>query len=74
MAEVSLAWLLHQPGVTAVLAGSRSPEQILQNARAGSLHLTPAILRELTAATDDLKRKLGTNEDLYEGAAKSRLR
>ena len=74
MAEVSLAWLLHQPGVTAVLAGSRSPEQILQNARAGSLHLTPDILRELAAATDDLKQRLGTNQDMYDGAAKSRFR
>ena len=74
MTEVALAWPLYQTGVTAVLAGSRKPEQIRQNAPAGSLELSPNVLRELSEATDDLKNKLGPNQDMYLPAAKSRIR
>ena len=31
MATVALAWCLHKPGVTTVLAGARSPEQVALN-------------------------------------------
>ena len=37
--QVALAWALHQPGVSAVLAGSRSPAHIGANAHAASLDL-----------------------------------
>jgi len=72
MAEVALAWVLHQPGVTAVLAGARRPDQIIQNARAAALELAPEIVSELTQATDELKLKLGANLDQYQ--SDSRLR
>jgi aryl-alcohol dehydrogenase-like predicted oxidoreductase len=65
MAVVSLAWLLHQPGVTAVLAGSRRPEQIEQNALAAELALSGDTLQALSSATDELKDKLGANQDMY---------
>jgi aryl-alcohol dehydrogenase-like predicted oxidoreductase len=65
MAVVSLAWLLHQPGVTAVLAGSRKPEQIEQNALAAELTLSADTLQALSDATADLKDKLGANQDMY---------
>jgi aryl-alcohol dehydrogenase-like predicted oxidoreductase len=73
MATVALAWLLHQPGVTAVLAGGRRPDQIRENARAGDLKLAPEILTELTQATEDLKQKLGPNQDMYMTASQSRI-
>ena len=73
MAAVSLAWLLHQSGVTAVLAGSRKPEQIRQNALAGDLELPTEIVEELAAASDDLKRKVGSNQDMYLTASESRI-
>lgn len=72
MAEVSLAWVLHQPGVTAVLAGARRPDQIKQNARAAALELPPEIVSELTQATDELKLKLGTNLDQYQSDSRFR--
>ena len=37
--QVALAWALHQPGVSAVLVGSRSPAHIGANAHAASLNL-----------------------------------
>jgi methylglyoxal reductase len=40
-AQASLAWLIAQPGVTGVIAGSRNPAHILENISAGSLALTP---------------------------------
>ncbi|WP_273654494.1 aldo/keto reductase [Cellulomonas fimi] len=40
-AQASLAWLLAQPGVTGVIAGSRNPAHILENVSAGSVTLTP---------------------------------
>jgi aryl-alcohol dehydrogenase-like predicted oxidoreductase len=72
MAQVALAWLLDQRGVTSVLAGARQPEQIVQNAQASDLELPSDVLRDLAKATDALKRKLGTNLDQYQ--ADSRFR
>lgn len=74
MATTSLAWLIQQPGVAAVLAGGRKPEHITQNAQAVELAMSDEIQQELAAATDDLKALLGTNPDQYQGAANSRFR
>jgi myo-inositol catabolism protein IolS len=40
MAQVAIAWVLHQPGVTAALAGSRSPRHTQENAQ--SVHVALA--------------------------------
>jgi len=73
MAAVALAWLLYQPGVTAVLAGARTPQQIRENARAGRLALTPETVAALSAATEELKQRLGSNQDMYLSADQSRI-
>ena len=65
MADVALAWLIHQPIVTSVLAGFRNVEQAVQNASAGSLTLSDDVVAELSAATDPVKEKLGTNTDMW---------
>ena len=72
MVGVAIAWLLRQPGVTSVIAGARSPDQIKQNAQAANLALAPEIVDELTRATNDLKHKLGPNPDLWQ--SESRIR
>lgn len=72
MSRVALAWLLHQPGVTAVLAGARTPEQINENVLAGTLHLQPETVAALTSATEDVKAKLGDNPDMW--STESRFR
>jgi len=66
MANVALAWLLEQEGVTAVIAGGRSPQQALVNAAAADLELSPDILADLAAATDALKQALGPNADMWQ--------
>jgi len=72
MASVSLAWLLHQPGVTSVIVGARKPHQIGQTAQAADLELSSAVVEALTAATEEVKRKLGPNPDMWQ--AESRFR
>jgi aryl-alcohol dehydrogenase-like predicted oxidoreductase len=72
MSRVALAWLLYQPGVTSVLAGARTPGQIHDNVQAAALELPPEIVEELTAATEEVKQKLGANPDMW--ATESRFR
>ena len=43
IAQVALAWALHQPGVSAALAGSRSPTHIVENSRAARLDVAGAL-------------------------------
>jgi aryl-alcohol dehydrogenase-like predicted oxidoreductase len=40
-AQVTLAWLLGRPGVTSLVVGARTPEQLSDNLAAASLELTP---------------------------------
>jgi len=40
LAQLAIAWTLHQPGITAALVGARTPEQVRENLAAGSLALT----------------------------------
>lgn len=59
MPDVSLAWLLHQPTVTSVLAGASRPDQIRQNASAAAIRLSPEVLKALDDATRTVKEKDG---------------
>ena len=43
------AWTVHQPGVTAAIAGSRNPQHVRSNAAAGDVDLDDETLRELEA-------------------------
>jgi aryl-alcohol dehydrogenase-like predicted oxidoreductase len=47
VAQLALAWNVHQPGVTAAIAGSRNPEHLRENAAAGDVDLDEAALKEL---------------------------
>ncbi len=70
MADVALAWLLHQPAVTSVIFGARSPDQVAGNVAASQLHLDEATLTELARATDPLKHALGSSADLWAGESR----
>jgi aryl-alcohol dehydrogenase-like predicted oxidoreductase len=47
LAKLALAWVLHQPGVTGVIAGSRAPDHVRENASVGSVRLEPSDLVEI---------------------------
>ena len=52
MAQVALAWLVDRPGVTSVILGARTVEQLDDNLGAAGLHLTVAETSRLDAASD----------------------
>ncbi len=72
--QLALAWLLHQPGVTSVLAGIRNAAQAESNAQAVELRLDDDVLKRLDQATARVKEILGKNPDMWETAERSRFR
>ena len=72
MANVAMAWLLHQPGVTSIIAGARTPDQIQRNVEAVDLELSPEIVIELNQVTDELKQTLGPNPDMWQSESRFR--
>lgn len=46
-AQLALAWISHQEGVTAAIAGSRSPDHVRENAGAGTITLAEKELGEI---------------------------
>ncbi len=57
-AQVSLAWLVAQPGVTSVIAGARTPAQAIENAGAADLELAPGELAAIDGAFGALELDL----------------
>jgi aryl-alcohol dehydrogenase-like predicted oxidoreductase len=49
LSQLALAWNVHQPGVTAAIAGSRNPAHVSTNAAAGDIVLDEPTLAELDA-------------------------
>ena len=48
MAEVALAWLRDRPGVTSVILGARTQDQLAANLRSAALTLTADETQSLT--------------------------
>ena len=63
--RASMAWVLRQPGVAAVLIGARTPEQIVDNVAFADLELGEDLLRQLEQATGELKELMGANPDMW---------
>ena len=72
MAQVALSWLLSRPGVASIIAGARNPEQVNINAKAGEVELSSEVLEQLILAGEELKRKLGSNPDMWESDSRIR--
>ncbi len=66
MAQLAIAWLLTRPGVTAVLAGARSPDQLEQNVAAAGTSLPDELVSGLTEASEELKAALGDDADPWD--------
>jgi aryl-alcohol dehydrogenase-like predicted oxidoreductase len=74
MSDLAAAWLLHQPGVSAVLTGIRRPEQADANVKAASLSLDRETLAELDRVSQPVKEALGKNPDLWQSGVDTRFR
>ena len=59
---------------SAVLAGARDPDQVMENARAADIQLDESTLEQLNAATDPVKARLCPNLDIINEAARSAIR
>ena len=51
VAQVALAWLLHQPGVTSVIMGAKRPDQLADNLGAANLFLSADEITALSEAS-----------------------
>jgi aryl-alcohol dehydrogenase-like predicted oxidoreductase len=51
VAQVALAWLLHQPQVTSIIVGAKRPEQLADNLAATELMLTEIELQQIGDAS-----------------------
>lgn len=74
MADVALAWCAQQPGITSVIAGVSSAEQLQRNVAGLATPLPDEIVVQLNHVTDDLKQTLGPNADMWDGSENSRFR
>jgi aryl-alcohol dehydrogenase-like predicted oxidoreductase len=70
MADVSIAWLLAQRGVTSAIVGGRNADQARRNAHAADLVLEQEVIQQLSLATDSLKDYLGDNADMWQGMSR----
>ncbi|MHB1295711.1 MAG: aldo/keto reductase family protein [Anaerolineae bacterium] len=48
-AQLAVAWILRQPGVSSVITGATRPEQVLDNAKAGEVDLSTEVLDKIEA-------------------------
>jgi aryl-alcohol dehydrogenase-like predicted oxidoreductase len=71
-AQVALAWLLAQPGVTAVIVGASSVDQARDVAKASELRLAPAELELLGRTCARAARLLKLSDRLYSTAVLGR--
>jgi aryl-alcohol dehydrogenase-like predicted oxidoreductase len=54
LAQVAVAWVFSQPGVTSAIVGARNPEQAVSNARAADLDLAPGDIRTIRTIFEPL--------------------
>lgn len=52
LAQLALAWVVHQEGITGAIAGSRSARHVAENAGAGDIELSPEDLAEVDSIVD----------------------
>lgn len=52
LAQLALAWTVHQPGLTHALVGARDPDHARSNAKAGSVELSDQDLRTINEAIE----------------------
>jgi aryl-alcohol dehydrogenase-like predicted oxidoreductase len=74
LAQVAIAWLMAQPGVTSVIVGARKVAHVASAVEAAGLVLGPAEIARLNEITAPLKRRLGRNADMWQNAIDSRVR
>jgi len=73
MDQLSIAWLLAKPFLSATLVGSRTIDQLKKNIAACTITLNQDIIAEIDRISLPLLHKLGPSADYYENPANSRI-
>ena len=47
MAQLAIAWVLHNPGVSAAIIGATRPEQVRENVKASGVRLDDEVMRKI---------------------------
>ncbi|WP_077147554.1 aldo/keto reductase family protein [Sphingopyxis sp. KK2] len=55
MAQLAIAWVLAQPGITSAIVGASRPEQLRETAKAADLAIDPALLAEAAAIIEGVR-------------------
>lgn len=74
MAQVALAWLLHQTGVSTTIVGARKPNQLARNIDAVDLQLPADALQKLDEASTPLRTHMAGNADMWDSGDAARVR
>ncbi|MCX8063845.1 MAG: aldo/keto reductase [Candidatus Hydrogenedentes bacterium] len=74
MSTLSIAWLIWQRGISSIIVGCRSIEQLKNNIDSVEMKLDPEILALLNEITYPLKKYMGENSDMWENEKNSRIR
>ncbi|PIZ13434.1 MAG: aldo/keto reductase [Elusimicrobia bacterium CG_4_10_14_0_8_um_filter_37_32] len=64
--QVSLAWLLSQPGVVSAIPGAKTRKQLTENVKALAVVLRSDQIMRLTHTSEQLKKYLGTDPDMWD--------
>jgi len=70
---LATAWILAKPGVSTVVAGCRSVNQLRENARAVETRLPADVLAALDRASQPLLEKMDGELDLWQSGSASRI-
>jgi 1-deoxyxylulose-5-phosphate synthase len=52
LAQLALAWVLRRPEVTSAIIGATRPAQVVENAKASGVKLSPEVLARIDAALE----------------------
>jgi aryl-alcohol dehydrogenase-like predicted oxidoreductase len=68
LSHCGIGWVLAQPGISSVIIGSGSEKQLTENLRCIDEPLPAEVVERLTDATEELKKEMGPNADLWQGS------
>ncbi len=74
LSTLALAWLAVKEGVTSVVVGARTVQQLHDNISAGDLSLSRDTVEKVDSITNPLKERLGANADMWRSGDDSRIR
>src|SRR5690606_10068491 len=55
LAQLAIAWVLAQPGITSAIVGASRPDQLRETAKAADLAIDPALLAEAAAILEGVR-------------------